>query len=73
MKTGYTKEDRVKPTKTQPSTKDYKQLSKAGHMRAHNCFSSAQGSALKTYMQVSLYGLNRLYLGTYMYIHIYMQ
>lgn len=41
----------------------------------NNWVSSAKRLALETYMQVTLYGFNRLYLGLYMYIeiHIYMK
>jgi hypothetical protein len=36
-----------------------------------NWLCSAKQSALKTYMQVTSYGLCRLYLGIYVYIQIY--
>jgi hypothetical protein len=39
-----------------------------GREEPMNWLSNAKCSALKTYIQVAVYGLNRLYLGIYMYV-----
>lgn len=67
---GYATLDEEKPRRLQPYTKNYRHLRKARTRRGS--FPGVKWSALETYIQV-VYGLNSLYLGIYMHIHICMQ
>ena len=60
----------------QSYTKSYRQLSKSRTIALpkeeySNWVITGKRTALKTYMQVTLYGLNMLYLEIYMYAQIY--
>lgn len=66
--------------KTQPHTQNYRQLVKLGagevtlpkeEHASELC--GVKRSALKTYVRVTLYRFNRLYLGIYVHINTHMQ